>query len=442
MSVNAIVNITMCGVGLFFILVFLVSLFSRKSRRDTFMPMVTMAFLEILVLGLIIFQWVIFEGGIIYPLAYKASFLLVYPLCNAVMLCILWYIRAYLKDAERVYGREQVITGGPWILRNVILSVAGSIVYLSSVFTGVFYYFADSGEEFFTEWAFVPWIFTVAMFIPEMILINKNHRIIGRARSILLTVYWIVPLVLLLFDFSFGIDIAAFSIVVFMFIMGSGLDIQIGEELLAREAQLARTEAELAESRTRLMLSQIRPHFMFNSLNVIAALCEEDPALARDATNTFAEYLRENINTIERVEPVPFSRELDHIKSYVWLEKLRFGERIKMEYDIGPMDFLIPTLTVQPVVENAIKHGVCKKEEPGTVKLSTAISKEGYVITIEDDGVGFDPKNIKDDGKSHIGIENVRRRLQMQMKGSLLIESIPGKGTKARILIPIPVKAR
>ena len=183
-------------------------------------------------------------------------------------------------------------------------------------------------------------------------------------------------------------------------------------------------------------ISQIQPHFVYNSLSVIAALCEEDPKLAAEAANTFSDYLRENIDFAGKDKPVTFAEELKHIKTYIWLEQLRFPNKLKVEYDIKCTDFYIPALSVQPLVENAVKHGICKTRSGGTVTISSYEDQCFYTITVSDDGVGFDPSKTINDGKQHVGIENARFRIREMSDGHLNIQSEPGKGTKVTIKLP------
>ena len=196
-------------------------------------------------------------------------------------------------------------------------------------------------------------------------------------------------------------------------------------------------QKELYEAKVSLMVSQIQPHFLYNSLTSIAMMCTKDPKLARDATINFADYLRGNMNSLKEKNPVPFEKELEHLKKYLMLEQMRFGELLCIKYDIKTTDFVIPQLSVQPLVENAVKHGVGMKEDGGTVTIATDETDESFLVIISDDGVGFDteaPK--KDDGRSHVGMENVRQRLKEMVNAEVVIKSKIGEGTVATIIIP------
>jgi len=195
-------------------------------------------------------------------------------------------------------------------------------------------------------------------------------------------------------------------------------------------------QKELYEAKVSVMTSQIRPHFMYNALTSIAMMCEIDPKIAKEATITFAKYLRGNMDSLKQTGPVPFTQELEHLKKYLYIEKLRFDDLLNIEYDIQATDFVLPLLSVQPLVENAVKHGVGMKEDGGTVRISTRETETAYEVVIEDDGVGFDVNEQKDDGRSHVGMENTKKRLHDMCGGEVKIESVVGKGTTAIVILP------
>ena len=195
-------------------------------------------------------------------------------------------------------------------------------------------------------------------------------------------------------------------------------------------------QKELYEAKVQVMVSQIRPHFMYNALSSIAMLCKIKPDTAYEATINFSDYLRGNMDSLKQTAPVSFRKELEHLEKYLYIEKLRFGKKLNIEYDIQADSFEIPLLSVQPLVENAVKHGVGMKEDGGTVTISTRETDENYEIIVSDDGVGFDTSEVKNDGRSHVGMENTKRRLKDMCKADVVITSVIGEGTTARIIIP------
>ena len=199
---------------------------------------------------------------------------------------------------------------------------------------------------------------------------------------------------------------------------------------------LLEQDKQLEEERTAIMMSQIQPHFIYNVLNSIYYLCKVDADKAREAIKDFSEYLRANLKGIEQDRLIPFSRELEHVRHYLNLETMRFGDDLKVEMDLQTVDFMLPPLTLQPLVENAVKHGLLKKEEGGTIRIETLQKGNNTIVKIQDDGNGFDPEMVKTDGQVHIGLSNVTDRLWNLCKGTMEIKSVRGKGTLITITVP------
>lgn len=191
---------------------------------------------------------------------------------------------------------------------------------------------------------------------------------------------------------------------------------------------------ELENSHIALMLSQIQPHFIYNTLGTIGEFCEEEPQKAADLVEKFSLYLRGNFTELDNPMPIRFSKELKHVKHYADIEQIRFPD-MQIEYDIQSDNFLIPALTVQPLVENAIKHGLMGLETGGTVRISSYETEQCYEVRVEDNGVGFED-SVFEDGKKHIGIKNIRKRIEAMSGGKLMIHSTVGKGTVAIVQIP------
>lgn len=208
-------------------------------------------------------------------------------------------------------------------------------------------------------------------------------------------------------------------------------------QIYNRAQKAKELEREVEKANMSVMISQIQPHFLYNALNTIKSLIRRDPKTAEKAVIDFSYYLRGNMDSLSQTEPVPFRTELEHVKYYCNIELLRFSDKLEVIYDIKEQNFTVPTLGVQPIVENAIKHGVTKKPEGGYVRLSTYSEENDYIIRVEDNGIGFDTNALpKDDGRSHVGIENIRSRFETMLHASLQIESTPNVGTTVTIRIP------
>lgn len=197
---------------------------------------------------------------------------------------------------------------------------------------------------------------------------------------------------------------------------------------------LEEMENQLTLSRTITMMSQIRSRFVFNILNAISGMCKYDPEKEDDTIIRFARYLRNNINIMENDKNIPFTTDLRQLEDYVMLEQVRFGDKIEFYTDIEADQFMIPPLILQPVVENAIKHGVSKKMTDGIIILRTRDTGDAIVITVEDDGVGFDIEELNKE--KSVGLRNIRFRLQHLVNGTLDIASEVGSGTIVTITIP------
>lgn len=210
----------------------------------------------------------------------------------------------------------------------------------------------------------------------------------------------------------------------------------IGQEkqLAEKERILAENERQITESRISTMISQIRPHFIYNTLGSIEQLCELQPEAAAKLVHNFSRYLRGNFSELDNHAPIHLSQEIEHIRYYVSIEQIRFPD-MEIRFDLQSDDFLLPALSVQPLVENAIKHGLMKLPKGGTVTVSSYETDTHYCISVEDNGAGFDTSILLDERK-HIGLRNIRGRVEAMCGGTLSVESTPGVGTKVVISIP------
>ena len=222
------------------------------------------------------------------------------------------------------------------------------------------------------------------------------------------------------------------SVIVLLQVVPQNLNAAIRARELEAEKMIL--NAKLTESRIATMISQIQPHFIYNTLGTIEQLCITEPKEASKLVRNFSLYLRGNFSELDNVKPIRFSQEMNHVKHYTDIEQVRFPD-MTIQYDLRSVEFLLPALSVQPLVENAIKHGLMGLEEGGIVTISAYETDDSYVVEVKDDGVGFD-MNAGYDETKHVGIKNIRGRIEAMCGGTLTIESEIGKGTKATIRIP------
>jgi LytS/YehU family sensor histidine kinase len=260
--------------------------------------------------------------------------------------------------------------------------------------------------------------------------IIRFRKSLNRMETFALSSYIILPIIAVVIQVSVygyvSVYIASTLTILFIYI---GMQAQFQKILKENELQLT-------QSRIAMMLSQIQPHFLYNALAVISRLCDKDPAQAKKATIEFSAYLRGNMDSLEETKPISFEKELKHIEGFLNLEKAMYGEALNVIYDIKTKYFFLPALTVQSIVENAIKHGIGKREGGGTVRICTSETNNEFIVSVSDNGVGFECEKTAHDGRLCVGINNVRLRLSAQSGGSLKIDSKPDAGTNVTIIIP------
>ncbi len=284
-------------------------------------------------------------------------------------------------------------------------------------------------------------IWSAVAVIILILLIGYDGLVLKNKQARLMLLSWLPLFISAFIEIINGllINIPARSIVKYGFLLSILLQfyqfVRVIRSNVRKNKENMQLKYELLQNRLVVMLSQIQPHFLFNTLNDIRFLYRESPEKAEEALISFTRYLRANMESLNQSDLIPFENELGYVQNYVDIEKMRFGERLKVVYDIGSAQFFVPVLSVQPLVENAIRHGVVKKPEGGTVTIRTYEDAYSVVVKVSDDGAGFGPPEI-DDGKTHTGIENVRMRVQAMCGGSVEIESKPGEGTMVRMHIP------
>lgn len=207
------------------------------------------------------------------------------------------------------------------------------------------------------------------------------------------------------------------------------------------QKKLYESRLELEQDKIRLMTAQIQPHFIFNSLSTLQSLCYTDGEAAADLIIVFGNYLRANIDSLSSDKPIPFHTELEHIKQFIKIVKAGTNIDFDVIYELKTTGFSVPPLTVQPIVENAIKHGALTRSDgTGRVTVKTEDTGDTITITITDNGTGAD---LTDKQKEHysVGIKNTKKRLALQCGGTLKVDLTP-EGSMAVITIPtVPKKA-
>lgn len=319
----------------------------------------------------------------------------------------------------------------------VCVIIVGVLAELINIVYGYYYYIDRYGNyvrnKMGSVLGYIPFIYVLGT--SGFFIIKKQ---MGVRKKCIYMSYILVPFVIsawyMITEYPPTFFVSAFISVMLIY---ANIYVDLGQENVKYELENAHKETELALQRNKQTLSQIRPHFIFNALGSIEELCVVDAKKAESAVHYFAKYLRANMDALGETDMVPFETELDHIHNYIWLEKMRFDDELEYIEEIESDDFMIPTLSIQPLVENAVKHGMMGKEE-GTlhVKIRAYQKDNSYIIEVSDDGCGFDTSMKKDDGRSHIGMSYAKNSIENRLGGTISISSEIGKGTMVSIVIP------
>ena len=343
----------------------------------------------------------------------------VYCLCPIVMVQLFWRLLGEILGSSSSFYRRMTlpmeITGLICVL-FILGNIFGGYYFTVSMETGLY---ARGGAYY----AFLVLPILMCVCIVVYILISPMALV----DRLILLAYPVMPI---LYMAVRGFTPGFFSLFVFLslFFFYTNLFVRSENSLLVREKALT-------ESRLRALQLQINPHFLFNTLSSVAGLCESDPPAAQEMVYQLSDYLRDNLVDLTGPATIPFREELTQLEHYLAIERTRFPE-IEVRFDIRAEAFLIPSLTLQPLVENAIKHGIRKRRDSrGVITVTSEAAEDAYIVHILDDGVGFSADEAPADGV-HIGIQNVRTRLELLCDGTLEVVSAPGRGTACRIRLP------
>lgn len=331
--------------------------------------------------------------------------------------CLTEYIRQYTEVSFLLAG----IVGGICGVYVILIWISPFTGYLFTVGADGFYQY---GSLRMLSFLMDPIMMTVVIFL------TLRYRKSLKAGGILYLVSICILSIPTMLIFDVWYPVPEYITVTFYFGL---MFIFFHEEV---EAQLIMKEKELYEMKINLMLSQIKPHFIYNTLATISELCRKNPSLAEETTSHFSDYLRVSLHSMENAMLVPFTKELEHAQTYLWIEQLRFGEDLEVSYQIETDRFFLPQMTVQPLVENCVKHGMMGSEDVCHINLAARELEDCYQIVISDDGCGFDTETLDREDKKHVGLRSVEHRLAWMVKGTLQINSKPSAGTEIIIRIP------
>ncbi|MBR2189734.1 MAG: histidine kinase [Eubacterium sp.] len=322
--------------------------------------------------------------------------------------------RQMLIDIVRVTVAATCITTDTfWIFSafhdNEIVTIEENVV------RGRFYFFGQAGG-------------LIILLIDMLVLLLFRKRV-GIKRMLTLLTLPAFPLLMALLEYFIdGLYIRNQAIFLSLLIIYTRYHLETTRELEEAENALVRSKVDL-------MTGRMRPHYIYNVLTTIYYLCEEDPAKAQEAISIFSNYMNDTLEALQSRELVPLCHERKTIRNYLALEKIRYGDQLKIVHhsEVDEEQIKIPPLSVQPLVENAVRHGFSEKNDVVTVQIEAIQAAPDMVeIHVHDNGAGYEPEQIQP-GE---GLYNVRERIRLQCGGTLTMESAPGQGTTAVLRIP------
>lgn len=419
MSNNSVFNSAVCIIGILIFTIHAVNLMIKKNKRND----------EWVLLDFFVFTILHFATYFVFTLIkvhYTSNALIIgfyttfYIMNNMEVFLLYRYANSYLGMRQKTEKRLYVFA--------YIAMFFFILLDIVNIFTGMFFTAIDgmyvrSNTMIFSQG------YQFIMFALVMSVTVFNNKLSMREKAAF-GFYCVLPLIAIILQNIFkGYAIAYASIIIAIEILF--LFVNVDKNIVIAEEKEKNKETQI-----RMMLSQIQPHFIYNSLSSISVLIDIDPEKARDALDNFTEYLRHNLSSLTETKLIPFDDELKHIQSYVALEKMRFGERVNIEYDIQTTNFRVPPLSIQPIVENSIKHGILKKLEGGNLVLRAYEKADAYMVEIIDDGIGFNKESIDFSENKHIGLSNIKFRVEKTCGGEVTIHSEPEKGTHTTVMIP------
>ena len=306
-----------------------------------------------------------------------------------------------------------------WAVLTILLGVAQ--------FTDFIYYVTPDNQFVRGSWYSILIVPMIGLIIANIIGTIIYRKKLTKKNFIAFLVY-LIPLMVVMTVHIFV------SVFLFIIIAVSISALSMFAIILTDQVeQYMRQQHEIADQRASITVLQMRPHFIYNVMMSIYYLCEQDPKKAQQVTLDFTSYLRKNFNALAVAAPIPFTDELEHTRAYLAVEQAQFEDKLVVEYDTPNTMFRLPPLTLQPIVENAVKHGMDPDaNEPLYILIKTVKTDFGDEIIVEDNGPGI---SNEDNGEPHIALKNIRERL-FAIGADLTISPRKNGGTIVRIFLP------
>ena len=326
-----------------------------------------------------------------------------------------------IKDSK--LARAVIILWGIYLLMMVV-----------GQFTNIFYIITPENIFIRQKWFSLMLIPLMLIMLLNMIGLIRRRKKLSKRYYVAFLIYLLpmtvftiihsyVDIELILF---FGVGVCALSM--YSLILSDNI-----MQTIRQQREIVEQEREIARQRVGIMVLQMRPHFIYNTMTSIYYLCKQDADKAQQVTLDFTTYLRKNFTALANEELVPFKDELEHTRAYLAVEQAQHEDMLFVEYDTPHINFSVPSLTLQPFVENAVKHSLDPNGDPLRIYITTRQTEAGSEVIVENNGVDYRPA---DDNEPHIALSNIRQRLEMMCKGEMTIMPREGGGTVVKVIIP------
>ena len=406
-ELNILVPLCFCLVGLF--LVVLIDSYIQKTERRIMLMIIAMTG------SLVINQFLSFYSEKVAPdyIMNAITSIIAYSLRPTILVMFCCIV-------DR--GRKHYLEWG--------LAAVNMLIHMTALFSHICFWITPDLHFMRGPLGYTSHVVSAILLLRFLILSLRGYRIRKRMESFVQLFIVLLIVVATMLD-SFGGEWRFFQVSLIL----PTIVICVVFQYIWLHLQYVREHEEgiMAEQRIKLLVSQIHPHFIYNCLTVISAYLDE-PKKAEEALENFTSFLRGSIDHLDASECIEAEKEFETVEHFLYLEKERFGDNLKVEYNVADTDYKLPAYTVQTLVDNAIRHGIANNKGGGTLTINAYETVRYHVIEVGDDGVGFRMEGDKN--RAHIGLNNVKERLEYMCSGRLLIESRKGKGTVVIVRIP------
>lgn len=324
------------------------------------------------------------------------------------------------------YSKEDIKKSKLFYINISLLTLLFALL-VSTQFTNAFYYFTEDNQFIRGDLYPILIIPMIGLILINLFAIIKKRNQLGKRHFVSFLIY-LLPLLIVMI-------VQMFASVFILIVIAVSLSALSMLAIIMQEyiEQYLDQQRKIADQRASIAVLEMRPHFIYNTMTSIYYLCEQDAQKAQQVTLDFTTYLRKNFNAITNKDPIPFIEELEHTRAYLAVVKAQFEDNLVVTFDTPHTSFRLPPLTLQPLVENAVKYGMdSDAPEALSVSIKTEKTNTGNILVVEDNGPGI---SQDDNNEPHIALKNIRERLSA-IGATLAISSHENGGTIINIFIP------